>query len=138
MNPQQDELFHEDWREALRHVVKALGGVEAVGADLWPHKTRKAAGNLLSDCLNPERANKLDLEEIQALIQMGRSHGIHCGIHLLCDLTSYERPQPATPKSPKTLLLEKQAAIAAEAARLQREIDRIDSADEVKRLRAAG
>lgn len=136
-NDSQHELFHEDWRDALRHLVKSLGGVEAAGADLWPTKTRKAAGGDLSDCLNPERNRKLDLEEIEALLRMGRDAGIDCGMHILCDRTSYERPQPATPKSPKTLLLERQAALAAEAAHLQREIDRIDGADELKRLRAA-
>lgn len=135
MSSYQEPLFHEDWRDALRHVVKALGGVETVGAELWPHKTRKAAGGMLSDCLNPDRPNKLDLEEVEALIRMGRDAGVHCGLQILCDRTSYERPQPTTPKSPKALLLEKQAAIAAEAVRLQQEIDRIDGADDLKRVR---
>lgn len=28
----QDRLFFEDWREALRHVVAAMGGPKVVGA----------------------------------------------------------------------------------------------------------
>ena len=131
----QDRLFHEDWRDALKHLVKALGGHEAVGAEIWPHRTRKAASGLLSDCLNPDRPNKLDLEEIEALLRMGRDEGIHCGLQILCDRTSYERPQPTTPKSPKALLLERQAAIAAEAVRIQHDIDRIDSEGDLKRVR---
>jgi len=71
------------------------------------------------------------------LLRLGREAGNHCGFHILCDHISYERPQPTTPKSPKALLLERQAAIAAEAVRLQAEIDRIDGADELKRVRAA-
>lgn len=131
----QEELFHEDWRDALRHLVKAIGGVETVGANLFPNKTRKAAGTWLSDCLNPERPAKLDLEDIEALLHLGRERGVHCGIHILCDHVGYTRPQQAAPKSPKTLLLEKQAALAAQAAHVQREIDRLDAAAALKAVR---
>lgn len=136
MNP-QDELFHEDWRDALLHTVKALGGYDTVGKDLWPSKGRKAAGRWLFDCLNEDRPAKLDLDDIQSLIQMGRERGCYTAMHILCDLTSYERPKPSTPKSPKTQLLEKQASLAAQMAHVNREIDRIDGADEARRLRAA-
>lgn len=94
----QDELFHEDWRDALRHLVKAMGGFEAVAVELWPHRSRKAAGNWLSDCLNPERAAKLDLEEIEALLRMGRARGCHIGLHVLCDETDYARPTTIEPE----------------------------------------
>lgn len=133
MNP-QDELFHEDWRDALRHVVKALGGYEAVGIVLYPTKTRKAAGNWLSDCLNPERAAKPELEDIEALLRMGREAGCHTAMHILADRTNYERPKAAAPKSTKCVLLEQQAIHAAEQARLQREIDRLDGACELRSI----
>lgn len=125
----QHELFHEDWRDAMKHVVKALGGYEAAGADLWPSKTRKAAGSWLYDCLADDRAAKLDLDEIQALLKKAREKGIHTGMYILADKVGYERPQPAAPKSAKAVLLEKQAAAMAEAARYQREIDRLEPAD---------
>lgn len=130
----QDELFHEDWRDSLRHLVKALGGVEVAGKDLFPNKTVKAAGSWLSDCLNPERPAKLDLEEVEVLLRMGRENGINTGMHFLCDGVGYDRPHPSTPKSPKSLLLEKQVALAKESAQIQREIDRLDAVS----LTAAG
>lgn len=98
MGTESLHLFHEDWRDALRHLVKALGGFEAVGADMWPTKTRKAAGNWLSDCLNPERAAKLDIEEIEALLRLGREAGMHIGIHFLCDALCYTPPTTVDPK----------------------------------------
>ena len=104
MSP-QTQLFHEDFRDALRHAIKALGGVEAVGADLWPSKTRKAAGTWLSDCLNPERPAKLDLEEIVQIIDMARAEGIHCALHQLCDETGYHRPEIAPAKTPRQELV---------------------------------
>lgn len=131
MNP-QDELFHEDWRDSLRHLVKALGGVETVGADLWPTKTRKAAGTLLSDCLNPDRPHKLDIEDIQALLCMGREKGIHCAFYHLADCTNYERPKPAAPKSQQTILRRKLADLMAQAADVQRDLDRLDNVRAVK------
>lgn len=103
----QEELFHEDWRDALKHVVKALGGFETVGVEMWPTWPRKKAGNWLSDCLNPDRSAKLDLDDIEALIRMGREHGVHCALYHLCDQTKYQRPETVEPED--------------ERARLQRE-----------------
>lgn len=94
----QDELFHEDWRDSLKHLVKSLGGFEAAGIELWPSKTRKAAGSWLSDCLNVERPAKLDLEEIEALLRLGRSIGCHIGIQFLCEETNYTTPTTIEPK----------------------------------------
>lgn len=91
----QSALFHEDFRDALRHVVKAMGGVEAVGADLWPAKSRRAAGAWLSDCLNPERAAKLDLDDVVLLLRLGRERGIHCAMHQLADDAGYVQPEIA-------------------------------------------
>lgn len=95
----QDEMFHEDFRDSLRHLVKALGGMEAAGERLWPNKSRKAAGTWLSDCLNPERDAKLCVfEELPALLQMGREKGVHCGIAFLCDSLNYTRPTTIEPE----------------------------------------
>lgn len=124
---QEQPLFHEDFRDALRHLVKALGGYEVVGADLWPSKLRKQAGNWLSDCLNPERPAKLDLEEVSALLRLGREAGIHCAIYQLCDELSYERPSITAPKTQRQVLAEKllrnameRKALADEEAALER------------------
>ena len=93
----QQELLHEDWRDALRHLVKALGGMDAVGVDLWPGKTRHAAGAWLSDCLNPDRPAKLDLEDLLHLLKLARDRGVHLGVHFLCDELGYQRPAPVEP-----------------------------------------
>lgn len=94
---EQQELIHEDWRDALRHVVKALGGMESVGLEIWPGKSRKAAGAWLSDCLNAERPAKLDIEELLHLLVMARGKGVHLGIDYLCEEAGYSRPSPTEP-----------------------------------------
>lgn len=95
----QEVLFHEDFRDAFKHLVKALGGYEAVGLELWPSKSVKAAGNWLRDCLDTERAAKLDLEEVVKLLRMGRERGIHCAMHKLNDELGYEPPTIAPIKT---------------------------------------
>jgi hypothetical protein len=101
---EQEELFHEDWRDAIRHAVKAMGGVEAVGEELWPSLSRKKAGNWLSDCLNPERPAKLDLEEVESLHKLARKHNIHCAAYHFSETTGYERPNPVEPEDEKAKL----------------------------------
>lgn len=130
--PTQDELFHEDWRDALRHVVKALGGCEAVGVDLWPTKTRKAAGNWLSDCLNGDRPAKLDLEEIEAILKMGRERGVHTGMYILADRTGYDNPHPKTPTSERARIAARRAELAAQLVEIERDYDRLVAAEDAQ------
>lgn len=94
----QNVLFHEDFADALRHLVKALGGFDTVGSDLWPAKGRRQAGIQLSDCLNAERPAKLGLDEVTALLRLGRAAGEHVALHALCDLAGYQRPDIAQQK----------------------------------------
>lgn len=124
----QHELIHEDWRDSLRHLVKALGGVEAVGADLFPAKTRKAAGTWLADCLNPERPAKLDLEEVLMLLRMGHQSGIHIGIDFLCDEIGYSRPAPVDPQDQEAEIAKQMQNAIGAAAKLVSKWERIQQA----------
>ena len=51
----QDRLFFEDWREALRHVVAAMGGPKVVGARMRQDMKPDHAGRWISHCLNSDR-----------------------------------------------------------------------------------
>ena len=133
---EQQDLIHEDWRDALRHVVKALGGMEVVGADLWPGKTRKHAGTWLSDCLNPERAAKLDLEELIALMRMARAKGVHLPVHFLCDELGYARPTPVEPADQAAELARQLDATVARAEALAVRLQRVQMTGAVHQVRA--
>ena len=95
---QQENLFQEDIYDAFRHVVKALGGAKRVGSRLWPEKPAEQAGQLLMHCLNPDRAEKLDLFQIEWLLKEGNKRGCHTGISKLCTDTSYDTPKPINPE----------------------------------------
>lgn len=134
---QQPELFYDDFQDALRYAIKALGGFEAVGADLWPGKTRKQAGNWLSDCLNPERAAKLDIGELVELLRMARAAGIHSAMNQLADDVGYEKPKIAPAVSEEQKLAAEMQRCVDTFKRLAEEADalRQHKVAEVRRLR---
>lgn len=96
----QERLFFEDFRDSLRHAVRALGGFDSVGTALWPAKG-DGAGRWLSDCLNSERPAKLDIEEIERIVILARARGIHCAMHAFCDRTGYARPDISPGRTPE-------------------------------------
>ena len=126
---EQQDLIHEDWRDALRHLVKALGGMDSVGADLWPVKTRKAAGAWLSDCLNPERPAKLDLEELRHILQLGRDKGLHLAFHFLCDDLGYSRPAPVDPADQEAETVRQIQGCMERAESLAKRLERYQQGD---------
>ena len=132
----QEELFHEDFRAALEHAVRALGGYQAVGAALWPAKTLKAADNWLRDCLDPERPAKFEIDEIVEILRMARLEGIHCAMHQLSDDAGYERPSIAPRKTKYQTLAEQFERQATKLRNLADEMAATESAD-VEKLKTA-
>lgn len=100
---QQVELFHEDIYDALRDVVKALGGNKHVGADMQPEKLAHQAGTWLANCLDATRPEKLDLDQMLYLIKRGREIGCHVGIAYICQQAGYSY-QPIEPEDEQAAL----------------------------------
>lgn len=74
----QAELpFYESPEDALRAAVQALGGPKKVGAMLWPDKGVDNASRLLHDCINPGRAEKLELSQVMMVLAMSKEAGCH-------------------------------------------------------------
>lgn len=90
----QNELFHESVTDAFRSAIAMMGGFEAVGHEIWPAKSRKAAGALLSDVLNVDRNNKFSLDEMVLFMRIARDRGVHLPMYFLCDEIGYNKPQP--------------------------------------------
>lgn len=98
MEAQQNELFHEDFKDALKHVVSALGGPKKVGHELWPSKTVDEARTRMNNSLDVNRAEKLDDTEIIWLLTQARSKGIHSAMAFLCRECGYADPHPIEPE----------------------------------------
>lgn len=74
----QTELpFYEGPEDALRAAVQALGGAKKVGTLLWPDKGVDNASRLLLDCINPSRAEKLELSQIMRVFALAKDSGCH-------------------------------------------------------------
>lgn len=100
-------LFHESVNDALREVVQALGGPKAVGAKMRPEKGVDVAGRWVSDCLNQERSERFDPDQVLWLLRAGRAAGVHACANYLMREAGYADPVPVEPED--------------ERARLQRE-----------------
>lgn len=76
---EQSELFPpaDDLYEALRVLVMRLGGPKKIGLKLRPELSLEHAAIWMNNCLNRDRSEKLDLDQIDLLIGLGRKAGIH-------------------------------------------------------------
>lgn len=96
-DPGQAALFSEDVHDAVKDVIRALGGTKEVGRKLRPELTADSAGHWLKDCLNPERRHRLDPEQLLWLLRAGRDAGCHSLMNYLADEAGYTRPAPLEP-----------------------------------------
>lgn len=88
----------ESFNDALIECVKACGGSKAVGVALWPAKGVEAAQRHLLACLNPERHERLNPDEVLHVMRMARERGCHAGMAYLCHTLSYSEPAPLEPR----------------------------------------
>ncbi len=110
----QGSLFHESIYEALRATVAGLGGAKQVSTILWPEKPIDEANRLLLDCLNPERAARLDPEKLLLLLKLGREKGIHVAMAWILEDAGYAPPVPLEPEDHQAELI-RQFNLAAES-----------------------
>jgi hypothetical protein len=74
----QTELpFYEGPEDALRAAIQALGGAKKVGPMMWPDKGVDASSRLLLDCINPSRAEKLDMSQLMRVFALAKEAGCH-------------------------------------------------------------
>lgn len=131
----EPHLVAESMNDALIDCVKSCGGSKVVGAALWPAKTVDAAQRHLLSCLNPERPEKLDTDEIESIARMARERGCHALMGYLAQTLSYAEPVPVEPKDEADDLRRKFLDAAQALSNLAARIENLDAAARV--LRAA-
>ena len=95
---EQQTLYDATLEEAIKNAVAALGGSKHVGCILWPDKNPQKAQELLNQCLNPDRKEKLDLSQFMLIQNLAKKSGCHAIINFQADELGYSRPQPIEPK----------------------------------------
>ena len=119
---------HEPFSQAMRSVVRALGGTRKVSTLLRPEKTFAEAERWLGDCLNPGRPEKLSFSQMIWLMSEGRRAGCHDAINCLCAETGYSSPQPMNPEAELVELRRQHEEAKRHSLQLAERIEKISAA----------
>lgn len=122
---EQDKLFITDIYDALGDLVRAAGGPKAVGQILKPEKTSEDAAGWVKDCLNRNRREKFDPEQIHWLLKKGRELGCHEPIRWICENAGYSKPDPVEEETELARLLREYISLESRRAGLQPKIDEL-------------
>lgn len=118
-----------DWNDALDGVVHALGGYKKVGVMLRPELREKpvAAAQWLRDCLNPDRAERLNPDQVVLLLRLAKAEGYHAAKHWLDAEIGYEQGKPLNPHDEAANLQQRGADLARELRSITDRLERIAS-----------
>ena len=87
---QSEMPFFEGPEDALRAAVQALGGAKKVGPMLWPDKGIDAAARHLLDCINPSRAEKLEITQLMRVFGLAKEAGYHAPFAWFANEVGYD------------------------------------------------
>lgn len=120
----QDALWHDTVFDAARSLVEAIGPKECVGG-MWPLRDDvETARTYLLHCLDPERAEKLGLEEFVWLLRRGRAIGCHVLAEYLGQACQYKL-RPIDPAAAQADLAARMEQTMTQAAGLLRQWERM-------------
>lgn len=132
MSAAQFELVIEDINAAMREIVRALGGAEAVGIRLHPEKTPTAAAQVVNDCLNPDRRARFNPEQVWLLFVWARQAGFHSAKRWFDEATGYTPGEPVEPEDERARVQREFIAAKKEMALMLARLERLDSAPATK------
>lgn len=119
-----------DWNDALDGVVHALGGYKKVGTMLRPELRDKplAAAQWLRDCLNPEKPERLNPDQVVLLLRLAKAEGYHAAKHWLDAEIGYEQGKPLSPADEAATLQQRGADLVRELRAITERMERITQA----------
>ena len=120
----QAPLWHDTIHDALRALVDGLGGPKRVAAEMWAGRELGDAHRYLLKCLDPERPEKLGLDEFVWLMRRGREAGCHVVADYLGQACQYEL-RPIDPAAAEADLAAKVEATMSHAADLLKQWERL-------------
>lgn len=125
----QIPLWHEDINDAMKHLVAALGGAKTVGIQLrpeWEDNPNKAGG-WVNDCINPDRNEKFNWDQIFWLLKKGRETGCHAAMHFLARECGYTEPHPVEPEDERAKLQRAFISMGTDMKRMLTRLEALDS-----------
>lgn len=117
---QAEMPFYESAEQAITAAVQHLGGAKAVGALLWPDKSPDGARTRLLDCLNPSRAERLDMSEAMFILKKAKEKAFHAPFAWMAAEIGYEARAvvPAEQEDRLTTIIESATRTLGDAARM--------------------
>jgi hypothetical protein len=89
-------MFYESVNEVLDSMIKQIGGYKVVGSRLRGDKVPDQAAQWLRDCMNGEKRERLDPDQVMALVLIAREQGVHDYADYFAQATGYAPPVPLT------------------------------------------
>lgn len=130
-------LFHESITDALREVVQALGGFKKVGASMRQDRTPDEAARWVADCLNTDRREHFDPDQVLWLLREGRRVGCHAAATYLMREAGYADPLPIEPEDEKARLEREFIAAAKTVSGIADRLARpLNQAEALRRIKA--
>jgi hypothetical protein len=120
----QFPLIVDSLNDAVRDTCRAIGFNE-IALELWPKKGAKEAARYLNDCLNPDRAHKLDGEEIVYIARRGREIGCYLITGFINAETGFAPPIPIDPEDAKAALQRAYIEAVKEGKRIADRLERM-------------
>jgi len=118
---EQATFWHDTIFDALGTAVKVAGGTKRVASKIWPTLDSTTAHSRLRAGLNPEHAQKIDLDEMIAIARLGREAGDHSVMELLGRELGYEVKPLAAGEAKKKAKRSRRLALLEELKRLEDE-----------------
>jgi uncharacterized protein YidB (DUF937 family) len=126
MNVEGSLPLYEDTIDMLGDVVRALGGPKKVGPMLRGNSLpTEQASQWVRDCLNRERREKFDPEQVLQLLRSASAVGFHAGKHWLDSELGYEQGKPLSPKDEAAAIQQKINTSLAELRHLVARMERL-------------
>jgi hypothetical protein len=122
-------MTSESWNEAMVDAVKSAGGSKTVAALLWPSAAARdldGARRKLATSLDPERAEKLSMDELLHIMRLARDAGCHAPMQYLSAALGYAAPAPVQPRDEADQL---RREVLAMGRSLQARLDRLQQLD---------
>lgn len=123
----QQMLFYDSAEQAVENAIQlSAKGFKAVAAALWPSLKQETAYARLKASLNPDKSEKLTLDEIAFICRFtGRADPLF----YLADELNFMRPEPLVPRDEAAHLLEQFQLLTQQQKILQERLERVIETD---------
>lgn len=118
-----------DWNDALDGVVHALGGYKKVGVLLRPELASKpqAASQWLRDCLNLDRAERMNPDQVFMPLRLARAAEYHAAKHWMDAELGYEQGRPLSPTDEAVSLTHRSQELVRELRSITERLERLST-----------